>query len=193
MAGPFQVVLHRDLDSRPRSALSSINAPRHAGQRTPNQGIRATRGRRHLVALLARGNVRVDPARHEPALDGVDHGAMQLIFTRRRWCRAALPARSEQVQLPHRRHVTCPRGHRPKSGACLWSCVCIIRRRWSQIRRGHLSGAGRLCGRFGRAWCITAERDANYDTLIRDLMDGQYSRPTRIVAFNTAEGFGHVT
>ena len=44
-------------------------------------------------------------------------------------------------------------------------------------------------GRFGCAWCETAEGDANRDTLIRDLMDGQYSHPTRIVAFNTAEGW----
>jgi hypothetical protein len=44
-------------------------------------------------------------------------------------------------------------------------------------------------GRFGRAWCETAEGDANHDTLIRDLMDGQYSHPARIVAFNTAEGW----
>ena len=40
-------------------------------------------------------------------------------------------------------------------------------------------------GNFGRVWRETAEADANHETLIRDLMDGQYSRPTRIVAFNT--------
>ena len=44
-------------------------------------------------------------------------------------------------------------------------------------------------GHFGRAWCETTEEDANHETLIRDLMDGQYSRPRRIVAFNTAEGW----
>ena len=43
-------------------------------------------------------------------------------------------------------------------------------------------------GRFGRVWRETAEADANHETLIRDLLDDQYSRPTRIVAFNTAEG-----
>jgi hypothetical protein len=44
-------------------------------------------------------------------------------------------------------------------------------------------------GRFGRVWRETAEEDANLETLIRDLFDDQYSRPTRIVAFNTAEGW----
>ena len=36
-----------------------------------------------------------------------------------------------------------------------------------------------------RAWRETAEADENHEMLIHDLMDGQYSRPTRIVAFNT--------
>ena len=44
-------------------------------------------------------------------------------------------------------------------------------------------------GRLGRVWRETAEEDANHETLIRDLMDDQYTRPTRIVAFNTAEGW----
>ena len=44
-------------------------------------------------------------------------------------------------------------------------------------------------GRFGRVWRETAEADANRETLIRDLLDDQYSRPRRIVAFNTAEGW----
>ena len=43
-------------------------------------------------------------------------------------------------------------------------------------------------GRLGRVWRETAEADANHETLIRDLLDDRYSRPTRIVAFNTAEG-----
>ena len=42
---------------------------------------------------------------------------------------------------------------------------------------------------FGRVWRETAEADANHETLIRDLLDDQYSRPRRIVAFNTAEGW----
>ena len=44
-------------------------------------------------------------------------------------------------------------------------------------------------GRFGRVWRETAEQDANHETLIRDLLDDQYSRPMRVVAFNTAEGW----
>ena len=44
-------------------------------------------------------------------------------------------------------------------------------------------------GNLGRAWRETAEEDANREMLIRDLMDGQYSRPARIIAFNTAEGW----
>ena len=44
-------------------------------------------------------------------------------------------------------------------------------------------------GRFGRVWRETPEADANHETVIRDLLDDQYSRPKRIVAFNTAEGW----
>jgi hypothetical protein len=44
-------------------------------------------------------------------------------------------------------------------------------------------------GNLGRAWRETAEEDANREMLIRDLMDGQYSCPARIIAFNTAEGW----
>jgi hypothetical protein len=44
-------------------------------------------------------------------------------------------------------------------------------------------------GRLGRGWRETDEEATSRDTLIRDLMDGQYSNPTCIVAFNTAEGW----
>jgi hypothetical protein len=44
-------------------------------------------------------------------------------------------------------------------------------------------------GRLGQVWRETPEEDANHETLIRDLLADQYSRPTRIVAFNTAEGW----
>lgn len=44
-----------------------------------------------------------------------------------------------------------------------------------------------LGGNLGRAWRETAEADANLETLIRDLLDDQYSRPTRIVAFTTTK------
>ncbi len=44
-------------------------------------------------------------------------------------------------------------------------------------------------GRLGRAWCEADEEGTDRKTLIRRLMDDQYSRPVRIVAFNTAEGW----
>jgi hypothetical protein len=44
-------------------------------------------------------------------------------------------------------------------------------------------------GWFGQAWPETAVEDTNLDTLIEDLLNGQYSNPVRIVAFNTAEGW----
>src|SRR4249920_1074828 len=44
-------------------------------------------------------------------------------------------------------------------------------------------------GRQGRAWRETDEAATSRETLIRDLMDGQYGNPARIVAFNTAEGW----
>ncbi|MBB4259449.1 MULTISPECIES: hypothetical protein [unclassified Bradyrhizobium] len=43
--------------------------------------------------------------------------------------------------------------------------------------------------RLGRAWCETAEEDANRATLLRHLVEGQYLHPARVVAFNTAEGW----
>jgi len=44
-------------------------------------------------------------------------------------------------------------------------------------------------GRLGCAWRETDADDADRETLIRDLVEGQYSHPVRIVAFNTAEGW----
>jgi hypothetical protein len=43
-------------------------------------------------------------------------------------------------------------------------------------------------GRLGRVWRETAEADANHETLIRDLLDDQYSRPTRIIAIPLRAG-----
>jgi hypothetical protein len=40
---------------------------------------------------------------------------------------------------------------------------------------------------LGRAWAEVPEADTGRETVIRDLMTGQYSGPVRIVAFNTAE------
>jgi hypothetical protein len=44
-----------------------------------------------------------------------------------------------------------------------------------------------LGGRLGRIWRETNERDTDRATLIRHLLEGQYSNPARIVAFNTDE------
>jgi hypothetical protein len=44
-------------------------------------------------------------------------------------------------------------------------------------------------GRLGRAWCEADEQGADRKTLIRRLMEDQYSHPVRIVAFNTSEGW----
>ena len=44
-------------------------------------------------------------------------------------------------------------------------------------------------GSLGRSWCETSEGDTDRGTLMRDLVDGQFSSPVRIVAFNTAQGW----
>jgi hypothetical protein len=44
-------------------------------------------------------------------------------------------------------------------------------------------------GRIGCSWRETGAENADRETLIRDLVEGQYSHPVRIVAFNTAEGW----
>ncbi|WP_439375344.1 hypothetical protein [Bradyrhizobium sp. DASA03120] len=41
----------------------------------------------------------------------------------------------------------------------------------------------------GVSWCETDEEDADRQTLLDHLMEGQYSNPVRIVAFNTVEGW----
>ncbi len=44
-------------------------------------------------------------------------------------------------------------------------------------------------GPLGCSWRETDVKRANREALIRDLLDGQYRKPVRIVAFNTAEGW----
>jgi hypothetical protein len=44
-------------------------------------------------------------------------------------------------------------------------------------------------GHLGRAWPETDEERTDRETVIRDLFEGQYSDPVRVVAFNTAEGW----
>jgi hypothetical protein len=42
---------------------------------------------------------------------------------------------------------------------------------------------------FGRAWCETDVEATDLETVIQDLLDGQYSDPVRVVNFNTGEGW----
>src|SRR4051812_22560256 len=44
-------------------------------------------------------------------------------------------------------------------------------------------------GRLGQAWRETDPENTDRETVIRDLLDGQYSDPVRVVCFNTAEGW----
>jgi hypothetical protein len=44
-------------------------------------------------------------------------------------------------------------------------------------------------GKLGRAWPETDEDCTDRETVITDLLTGQYGNPVRIVAFNTAEGW----
>jgi hypothetical protein len=44
-------------------------------------------------------------------------------------------------------------------------------------------------GRIGQAWRETDAEAARLETVIADLLDGQYSSPVRVIAFNTAEGW----
>jgi hypothetical protein len=44
-------------------------------------------------------------------------------------------------------------------------------------------------GAFGRAYRETGEGRADRQTLLANLLSGQYERPLRIVAFNTAEAW----
>jgi hypothetical protein len=44
-------------------------------------------------------------------------------------------------------------------------------------------------GSLGRAWRETDEAGSNRVWMIRNLLEGQYENPVRIVAFNTTEGW----
>src|SRR3954451_11959724 len=43
--------------------------------------------------------------------------------------------------------------------------------------------------RLGLAWRETNPNDADLETVIHDLLEGQYYNPVRIVAFNTTKGW----
>jgi hypothetical protein len=44
-------------------------------------------------------------------------------------------------------------------------------------------------GRIGQAWRETDVESTRLEAVIADLLDGQYSNPIRVIAFNTAEGW----
>ena len=44
-------------------------------------------------------------------------------------------------------------------------------------------------GKLGRAWRESPEDRTNRNAVMIDLLDGQFSDPARIVAFNTANGW----
>jgi hypothetical protein len=44
-------------------------------------------------------------------------------------------------------------------------------------------------GRIGRVWREADYEATNFDTVVTDLLDGQYKNPVGIFAFNTAEGW----
>jgi hypothetical protein len=43
-------------------------------------------------------------------------------------------------------------------------------------------------GQNGRVWREADEETTDLETVIGNLLSGQYKNPTRVVAFNTAEG-----
>jgi hypothetical protein len=42
---------------------------------------------------------------------------------------------------------------------------------------------------MGQAWRETDVEATRLETVLADLLDGQYSNPVRVVSFNTAEGW----
>src|SRR4051812_15388708 len=46
-------------------------------------------------------------------------------------------------------------------------------------------------GALGRAYRETDEAKADLETVIQDLLAGQFNKPIRVIAFNTADGWAH--
>ena len=42
-------------------------------------------------------------------------------------------------------------------------------------------------GKIGRAWCESDYEATDLETVIQDLLTGEYKNPIRVIAFNTAE------
>jgi len=61
---------------------------------------------------------------------------------------------------------------------------------WGELDRTVYLVLDDFGGKYGRAWWPeTNVADTDRATLIRHLLEGQYSSPLRVVAFNTAEGW----
>jgi hypothetical protein len=45
------------------------------------------------------------------------------------------------------------------------------------------------CGKVGRVYRETDEQEASLDSVVDDLLAGQFNNPVRVVAFNTSEGW----
>jgi hypothetical protein len=48
-----------------------------------------------------------------------------------------------------------------------------------------------LChfGKYGKTYIETDPSEADRDTIVRNMIDGQYNRPVRVIALNPAEGW----
>ena len=46
-------------------------------------------------------------------------------------------------------------------------------------------------GRSGCVWTEIGDEEANEPTIIRWIIEGQFKRPLRVIAFNTGEGWSH--
>lgn len=44
-------------------------------------------------------------------------------------------------------------------------------------------------GKYGQVWSEIADKEANEQTIIRWIMEGQFRRPLKVIAFNTEEGW----
>ena len=68
----------------------------------------------------------------------------------------------------------------------------IVRRNWtpSIVPGGHDQTVYLVAddfGRIGRAWIEADNEGTDLETVLQDLMSGQYNNPIRVIAFNTAE------
>jgi hypothetical protein len=84
-----------------------------------------------------------------------------------------------------------PRAHNALENASAWSC--IMARAPSIVPDDSDREVYLLLDDFGsqlgQSWREADEADTELETLIENLLAGQYVNPVRIVAFNTAEGW----